>query len=93
MGRKRKPTNIRPWDIITDSLADLMSGFRIHKTSRDFFKVSYYRNTMELRKHCTRILNVLDSMDSKGDKDGLITKTGRTKVPTSTDSGDGGDRD
>lgn len=73
MGRKRKPKTITPWEIIHDSLAEIIQHMKVQKTTREYLKLSYYGSGPELRKHCIRILNCLDALD-KEEKDGLVAE-------------------
>lgn len=77
MGRKPKPRELQPWDLIIDAVVDILDGLKVMRTSRDYFNVTYIGTTKELRKSCQRILNVLDSMEREA-QDGSTPETGRS---------------
>lgn len=77
--RSRKPKNLQPWDLITDALVDIVDGFKLQRTSRDYFNVCYFGTEKELRRACQRILNVLDSMERER-ANGNLTEDGRSEV-------------
>lgn len=87
MSKTREQKNMKHWDLITASLVNIVNGFKIKTTGRDYFNVCYFGTAKELRKECTRIINILDSLEKEGDSSyGRITETWGEKVPDGTSS-------
>jgi hypothetical protein len=75
MGRKRKVRILKPWEHIMNAIVDLQEGLKIYRASRDYYNVTYIGSAKELRKICTKILNVLDNMEQEK-TDGSDATTG-----------------
>ena len=69
----RLPKRNRSWKLVHDALGDIFERMRVYRSSRDYFRVTYYGPSSQLRRDCIRILNAIDLIDreDKTEDDGI----------------------
>lgn len=69
---RRNRRKLEVWEQVHNELAEILQETRWRKGNREWVKLAYFGTAPRLRKHCVRLLNLIDSM--KETEDGLPTE-------------------